>query len=100
MNTPPGITKSFYDSHGHRHGAVRRKSGAEAGGVVTLGWIREAGVTLFYLERMKDALDEVFERHPATRLKIVADEFFDCAKMPVIKKWNYEEESRTCILST
>ena len=64
----------------------------KASGVVTLGWIGSR-VTLFYLEMMKDALDEVFERHPSARLKIVADKFFDCAKMPVIKKkWNYEEE--------
>lgn len=68
------------------------KSGIEAGGVVTLGWIGSR-VTLFYLEMIKDALDEVFETHPFTRLKIVADKFFDCAKMPVVKKkWNYEEE--------
>ncbi|MFZ3071785.1 MAG: glycosyltransferase family 4 protein [Thermodesulfobacteriota bacterium] len=68
------------------------KNYAPDSGVVTLGWIG-SGITLFYLEEMKDALDEVFERHPFTRLKIVADKFFDCAKMPVIKKkWNYEEE--------
>lgn len=70
----------------------KEKNYAPDSGVVTLGWIG-SGITLFYLEEMKAALDEVFERHPFTRLKIVADKFFDCAKMPVIKKkWNYEEE--------
>lgn len=68
------------------------KNYAPDSGVVTLGWIGSK-VTLFYLEGIKDALDEVFERHPFARLKIVADKFFDCAKMPVIKKkWNYDEE--------
>jgi glycosyltransferase involved in cell wall biosynthesis len=57
-----------------------------------LGWIGSS-VTLFYLENMKNVLDTIFDRFPFVRLKIIADKFFDCDRMPVIKKqWAYEEE--------
>ncbi|OGW37307.1 MAG: hypothetical protein A2Y97_09050 [Nitrospirae bacterium RBG_13_39_12] len=57
-----------------------------------LGWIGSS-VTLFYLENMKNVLDTIFDRFPFVRLKIIADKFFDCDRMPVIKKqWVYEEE--------
>ncbi len=60
--------------------------------VVTLGWIGSAA-TLPYLEGIKDVLIMVSERHPAVRLKIVADKFFEPPGMPVIKKkWSYEDE--------
>ncbi len=59
---------------------------------VTLGWIGSSS-TVFYLERLKHVWDEIFNRYPNTRLKIVADKFFQCDKMPVTrKKWNYDEE--------
>lgn len=59
---------------------------------IILGWIGSS-VTLFYLENIKNLLDKIFDRFPSVRLKIIADKFFDCDRMPVIKKqWVYEEE--------
>lgn len=59
---------------------------------IILGWIGSSS-TLFYLEEKKDIWDSIHDRFPGTRLKIVADKFFDCRRMPVIKKsWKYEEE--------
>lgn len=61
-------------------------------GSIMLGWIGSSA-TLSYLERMRDMCDSVFDRFPDTKLKIVADRFFDCERMPVIKKqWRYEDE--------
>ncbi|MBI5598493.1 MAG: glycosyltransferase family 4 protein [Deltaproteobacteria bacterium] len=61
-------------------------------GVVTLGWIGSA-VTLHYIEGMKEVFCEAHRQFPSTRLKVVADRFFDCADMPVVKKqWNWDEE--------
>lgn len=57
-----------------------------------LGWIGSSA-TLFYLERMKNVWDAIYDMFPRIKLKIVADKFFDCEKMPVIKKqWKYEDE--------
>ncbi|MBI5560484.1 MAG: glycosyltransferase [Deltaproteobacteria bacterium] len=71
----------------------REKKGKHEDSCVTLGWIG-SGSTLFYLERMRATFDELFERRPNTRLKIVADRFFECGRMPVVKKrWNYGEEA-------
>jgi glycosyltransferase involved in cell wall biosynthesis len=59
---------------------------------IVLGWIGSRA-TLGYLERMKGVCDAVFDRFPHVRLKIVADAFFDCDRIPVIKKpWSHEEE--------
>ncbi len=61
-------------------------------GTVTLGWIGSSA-TIFYMEKMKDVWDRLFERYPHVMLKIVSDTFFDCTRIPVIKKkWDYEEE--------
>lgn len=61
-------------------------------GSVTLGWIGSSA-TLYYLERMRDVWDTIFDRFPHVKLKIVADKFFDCMRMPVIKKqWDYADE--------
>lgn len=63
-----------------------------ASGSITIGWIG-SGTTLFYLERMKHVWDAIFDMFPHTVLKIVADRFFECMRMPVIKKqWGYAEE--------
>lgn len=60
--------------------------------IIIIGWIGSS-VTLFYLEKMKKAWDAIFNKFPYVKLKIVADKFFDCNRMPVIKKqWRYEEE--------
>jgi len=70
----------------------QRNYSKESDNRVTLGWIGSSS-TVFYLERLKHIWDEAFNRYPNTRLKIVADNFFHCDKMPVTrKKWNYDEE--------
>ena len=59
---------------------------------ITLGWIGSSA-TLFYLGKMKQVLDSIYDRFPYVRLKILADDFFDCDRMPVVKKkWSYEDE--------
>lgn len=59
---------------------------------IVLGWIGSRA-TLGYLERMKGVWDAVYDRFPHIRLKIVADAFFDCDRVPVIKKqWTNGEE--------
>lgn len=59
---------------------------------ITLGWIGSR-VTLKYLKDIAPALSEVARRCPGTRLKIVADEFFDVEGMEVIKQpWSDSEE--------
>lgn len=59
---------------------------------VVLGWIGSRG-TLKYLAEIAPALEVLGERLPGITLKIVADDFFDLAKLPVIKKnWSEDEE--------
>ena len=59
---------------------------------IILGWIGSKS-TIFYLEQIKNILDCIFLKYPNIRLKIVADSFLECNKIPVIKKkWKYEDE--------
>jgi glycosyltransferase involved in cell wall biosynthesis len=59
---------------------------------LTIGWIGSSA-TLHYLEDMKEILDMIYDLHPEVQLKIVGNTFFDCERMPTIKKeWNYDEE--------
>jgi len=59
---------------------------------LVIGWIGSKA-TLFYLEGLKHVWDRIGELFPHIKLKIVSDMFFDCGKIPVIKKsWNYDEE--------
>lgn len=59
---------------------------------ITLGWIGSSS-TLFYLKKLRDVLDNLYEENQNVRLKIVADQFFNCKKIPVNKKiWRYEDE--------
>ena len=59
---------------------------------IIIGWIG-SNATLYYLERMKHVWDEIFDRFPFTKLKIISNSFFSCGRIPVIKKqWNYEDE--------
>ena len=59
---------------------------------IVIGWIGSRS-TLPYLERMKNILDDIALHYSTARLKIVADTFFECNKMPVTKKqWSYTEE--------
>lgn len=69
-----------------------RRPSAIVSDSIVLGWIGSSA-TLFYLRRMKNVWDTIFDKFPFVKLKIVADKFFDCDRMPVIKKqWRYEEE--------
>lgn len=71
---------------------TEKPSSYRSSDAIILGWIGSSA-TLFYLERMKNVWDTIFELFPNTQLKIVADRFFECTKMPVIKKrWEYKEE--------
>ncbi len=59
---------------------------------LVLGWIGSSS-TLMYLERMKNVWDAIYDRFHDISLKIVADRFFNCDRIPVIKKqWTYEDE--------
>ncbi len=59
---------------------------------ITIGWIGSAS-TLLYMENMLNVWDEVARRFPHVRVKIVADRFFDCERMVVVKKrWAYRDE--------
>jgi glycosyltransferase involved in cell wall biosynthesis len=58
---------------------------------LTVGWIG-APTSLHYLEAMKDVLDALHDACPRLQLKIVSRKFFDCARMPVIKKEQRHEE--------
>src|SRR4030043_314317 len=70
---------------------TEKQSSTESNPLI-LGWIG-SNATLFYLEKIRNVLDTIFDRFPHVRLKIVSDRFLDCTRMPVIKKhWAYEEE--------
>jgi len=59
---------------------------------VTIGWIGDHG-SIHYLEKMSPIFDRIGERYSHCELKIVCDIFFDCKKIPVIKKqWESDEE--------
>jgi glycosyltransferase involved in cell wall biosynthesis len=63
----------------------REKPASPSSDAVILGWLGSKA-TLFYLDNIKNVFETIFERFPNVSLKIVADRFFDCNKMPVIKK--------------
>lgn len=59
---------------------------------IIIGWIGSRG-TLHYLETLKDVFEEIGRRYAYVTLKIVADVFFDCKHIRVIKKrWNNDTE--------
>ena len=59
---------------------------------VTIGWIGDHG-SIHYLEKMRPIFDRIGERYSHCELKIVCDIFFDCEKIPVVKKqWKSDEE--------
>lgn len=71
---------------------VEKKDSSCDSGMITLGWIGSR-VTLKYLKDIAPALAEVARRCSGSRLKIVADEFFDIKGMEVIKQpWSDAEE--------
>jgi glycosyltransferase involved in cell wall biosynthesis len=60
--------------------------------VLTVGWIG-APTSLHYMERLKGVWDRVHDAVGNVQLKIVSRRFFDCDRMPVVKKhWELEEE--------
>lgn len=70
--------------------AERPQSGSSD--ALIMGWIGSRA-TLFYLQGLKHVWDRMGDLFPHIKLKIVSDAFFDCVKIPVIKKlWNYNEE--------
>jgi hypothetical protein len=59
---------------------------------IMLGWIG-GRKSLVFLEELKPVFEALHAKYPQTALKIVCNEFFDCATMPVIKKpWAEQEE--------
>jgi glycosyltransferase involved in cell wall biosynthesis len=59
---------------------------------ITIGWIGSRS-TFSYLGRIKGVLEKIGERYQNVELKIVADKFFDCKNIPVVKsKWSYDSE--------
>lgn len=61
-------------------------------GPLVLGWIGSSA-TLIYLERMRATWDALAGRYPQVVIKIVADRFCECGRMPVITKhWRYDDE--------
>ncbi|MDR4509281.1 MAG: glycosyltransferase family 4 protein [Candidatus Brocadiaceae bacterium] len=61
---------------------------------ITLGWIGSKS-SLPFLEELSPAFDHLAIQHPSVELKIICNAFFDCKKMPVVKKiWVKEEENR------
>lgn len=69
-----------------------RAEGKGAAREVVLGWIGSRG-TLRYLKEIAPALEDLGQRCPGLKLKIVADDFFDLQHIEVIKKsWSSEDE--------
>lgn len=68
------------------------KDYGKSGDSIILGWIG-SGSTLWYLRNLIPVLDGLYRRYPSLKLKVVADEFFDCSTVPMIKKkWALEDE--------
>lgn len=60
---------------------------------ITIGWIGSKS-SVPYLKELLPAFDHLASYHKDIELKIICDDFFDCKKMPVIKKvWALEEEN-------
>lgn len=68
------------------------KSYAKKKKKITIGWIGSSS-TLPYLEHIKGVFEVLGERYRQIELKVICDTFFDCVKIPVIKKiWSEKEE--------
>ena len=60
---------------------------------VTIGWIGSES-SLPFLKELTPAFDHLANQHEAIELKIICNDFFECKKMPVIKKiWSLEDEN-------
>ncbi|RJP24137.1 MAG: glycosyltransferase family 1 protein [Candidatus Omnitrophota bacterium] len=59
---------------------------------LTIGWIGSRS-TLGYLENLKDVFEQIGRRFSFVELKIVADAFFECQNMNIVKShWNHDTE--------
>ncbi|OHC07020.1 MAG: hypothetical protein A2545_00575 [Planctomycetes bacterium RIFOXYD2_FULL_41_16] len=59
---------------------------------VTIGWIGSKS-SLPFLKELIPAFDQLASQHDM-KLKIICNDFFDCNKMPVVKKmWKLEDEN-------
>ncbi len=64
---------------------------------VVLGWIGTKG-NLKYLRRLEPVFEAVHRRFPQVKLKIVSNDVYDSAHLPVIKKaWKLEDENEDLI---
>ena len=60
---------------------------------VTIGWIGSKS-SLPFLKELTPAFDHLASQHEVIELKIICSDFFECKKMPVIKKiWSLEDEN-------
>ena len=60
---------------------------------VTIGWIGSKS-SLPFLKELTPAFDYIAGQYKSVELKIICNDFFDCEKMPVIKKtWALEDEN-------
>ncbi len=61
--------------------------------MVTIGWIGSKS-SLLFLKELTPAFDHLASQYKNIELKIICNDFFDCNKMPVIKKtWTLEDEN-------
>jgi glycosyltransferase involved in cell wall biosynthesis len=62
-------------------------------GHVTIGWIGSKS-SLPFLKELTPAFDQLASQYNSLELKIICNDFFECNKMPVIKKmWAREDEN-------
>jgi glycosyltransferase involved in cell wall biosynthesis len=60
---------------------------------VTIGWIGSKS-SLPFLKELTPAFDQLASQYNSLELKIICNDFFECNKMPVIKKmWAREDEN-------
>lgn len=62
-------------------------------GRVTIGWIGSRS-SLPFLQELTPVFDQLASQYNSLELKIICNDFFECKKMPVIKKrWVLEDEN-------
>ncbi len=70
----------------------RKKNYSIKSSQITLGWIGSKS-TLKYLKELIPVFNKLGEKYKNLKLKIVANAFFDCDKLPVEKiEWDYDDE--------
>ena len=80
---PTAIDTSKYSTKDYRRNKEK----------ITIGWIGSKS-SLPFLKELTPAFDSIAGQYNSVELKIICNDFFDCDKMPVVKKtWALEEES-------